>query len=625
MVTEGQQLRMNIFDVGMTLRAFRDSRYQSTAFAVAELIDNSVDAEATFVDVLFVEREEVANERSVSRLSEIAVADNGTGMTGTTLVTALRFGGRGSDSRVHGIRGKYGVGLPTSSLSQCRQVDVWTWQDGINNAVHCYLNVDEIESGDGDVPPYDVLPVPTEWIRVMDESISTSISGTLVVWSNLDQVNEKRADTVMRHMEQEVGRIYRHFISDNHLIADSSVEILMSRFDANMDVAISSRKVRPNDPLYLMPNSATPSEDGDPWGEVPMFEERSDSPRYYSVSWENKEYTVTVRYSKAKDDALKLGSTGQRAGNLLHGRHAGRNTGISVVREGRELVKLLPMRARHDERNRWWGCEISFDGGLDALFGVDHNKQMASHLQGIVDEFANSDLLSFQASDDVEESSPWKRLWEIARDVRDVTTQMRREIEATLKKIRPAIKIPGDEPETPLDVSVSVATTGGKKLEEEGELAPTSTSETAKLLDDESKIAVHTVELIDSGLDAETAAKLAKVMVERGDRYAFVSDTVPGSHMFSVKSREGVIYVTLNIDHPAYEVLRELEDSLLEMEDPSELSNACVALRLLLLSWASAEDQYHDRDQRRRVQDVAGVWGRYAATFFDVELAQRGQ
>ena len=160
MVAEGQQLNMDLFDVGMTLRAFRDSRYQSTAFAVAELIDNSVDADATFVDVLFVEREEMANERSVSRLSEIAVADNGIGMSGSTLVTALRFGGRGSDSRAHGIRGKYGVGLPTSSLSQCRQVDVWTWQDGIGNAVHCYLKVDEIESGRGEVPPYDSLPVP---------------------------------------------------------------------------------------------------------------------------------------------------------------------------------------------------------------------------------------------------------------------------------------------------------------------------------------------------------------------------------------------------------------------------------------------------------------------------------
>ena len=168
----------------------------------------------------------------VSRLSEIAVADNGIGMSGSTLVTALRFGGRGSDSRVHGIRGKYGVGLPTSSLSQCRQVDVWTWQDGISNAVHCYLKVEEIESGRGEVPPYDTELVPADWVRVMNQSVSDSASGTLVIWSILDQVNEKRAETVMRHMEQEVGRIYRHFI------ADDSVDIQMSRFDARMDNAI---------------------------------------------------------------------------------------------------------------------------------------------------------------------------------------------------------------------------------------------------------------------------------------------------------------------------------------------------------------------------------------------------
>ena len=619
MVPEGQQLKMDLFDVGMTLRAFRDSRYQSTAFAVAELIDNSVDADATFVDVLFIEREEMANERSVTRLSEIAVADNGIGMSESTLVTALRFGGRGSHSRVHGIRGKYGVGLPTSSLSQCRQVDVWTWQDGISKAVHCYLKVDEIESGRGEVPPNDTDPVPDDWIRVMNQSVSASASGTLVVWSILDQVNEKRAETVMRHMDQEVGRIYRHFM------ADGSVDIQMSRFDSNMDIAIASREVRPNDPMYLMSSSATPSEERDPWSQTPMFAERTDSPQYYPVWWEDKEYTVTVRYSKANDDALKLGPTGVRAGNLLHGRHAGRNTGISIVREGRELVTLLPMVARHDERNRWWGCEISFDSGLDALFGVDHNKQMASHLEGIVEGFANTDRLSIQESDDVEDESPWKPLWEIVRDVRDITAQMRREIVATLKKIRPVSIINGDVSETPVDVSVSVATTGSLKVEEEGELPPTATSKSANQLDKESLIAVHTDELIDSGIDAETAAKLAKIMVERGDRYAFVSDTVPGSHMFSVKSREGVIYVTLNIDHPAYEVLRELEESLLELEDSGELTNACVALRLLLLSWASAEDQYHDRDQRRRVQDVAGVWGRYAATFFDVELAQRGQ
>ena len=613
MVAHGEQLELDLFDVGMTLKAFRDSRYQSTAFAVAELIDNSVDAEATFIDVLFVEREQVATERHVRRVSEIAVADDGCGMSGDTLVTALRFGGRGPNSHLPGIRGKYGVGLPISSLSQCRRVDVWSWQDGIASTVHCYLDVGEIEDGRGQVPAYDLESVPAQWIRVMNEAVYDSVSGTLVVWSDLDQVNEKRADTVMRHMEQEVGRIYRHFI------AGGEVSIWMSMFDERMDGASVERQVRPNDPMYLMPGSSTPA----PWDVVPMFEERRGGlPLTYSVTWNDKDYTVNVRYSKVKDEALRTSTIGGRAGRLPHGQHAARNTGISVVREGRELVRVVPMVGRHDERNRWWGCEIRFDSGLDSLFGVDHNKQMASHLTQIIDGFSDDVAADYYSGDD--DGNPWHQLVKIVRDVKDETSSMRREVENTLKQIRDISPGGGDGSVAPVDVSVGVATTASRRVEDEGEMDQTATDIVRAEMDDEAKVLQHTELLVSSGVDDEMAGHLARVMVERGDRYAFVSDNVPGSHMFSVKSRAGVIYVTLNIDHPAYEVLRELEESLLDMEDPSNLSSACVALRLLLLSWASAEDHYHDADQRRRVQDMAGTWGKYAATFFDVELAQRG-
>ena len=614
MGTEGKQLNLDLFDVGMTLRAFRDSRYQSTAFAVAELIDNSVDAEATFVEVLFVERPQVVITNEVLRVSEIAVADNGYGMTGETLVTALRFGGRGPDSDVPGIRGKYGVGLPTSSLSQCRRVDVWSWQNAVTSAVHCYLDVDEIEAGDGQIPAYDHRPIPEEWLRVMDESVSTSDSGTLVLWSNLDQVNEKRAGTVVRHMEQEVGRVYRHFL------ARGTTGIKMSLFDHLMEQATDRREIKPNDPLYLMRHSSTP----EPWDSEPMFEKwGAGGGQAYRVPWEGKEYTVEVRYSKAREEVLQPTSTGQSAGSTEYGRHAGRNTGISVVREGRELVKVAPMVGRHDERSRWWGCEISFDSALDGLFGVDHNKQMASHLTSIAEGFADSDRLSYAIADEAGEDSPWMPLYQIVKDIRDNTAAMRREVERTLKQ-RGTQTPDGKETKTPTSMSVGVATKGNRRVEEEGEERPTSTDRDRERMGDESKAQEHKRELESRGYDEEAAERLAQVMVERGDRYAFVSDSVPGSHMFSVKSRAGVIWVTLNIDHPAYDLLRELEESLADLEESSSLSNACVALRLLLLSWASAEDQYHDSVQRMRVQNVAGTWGRYAATFFDVERAELG-
>lgn len=496
MVTEGEQLNLDLFDVGMTLRAFRDSRYQSTAFAVAELIDNSVVTEANFVDVLFVERLQFVTTRDVWRVSEIAVADNGFGMAGQKLGTALRFGGRGPDSNVPGIRGKYGVGLPTSSLSQCRRVDVWSWQDGITSAVHCYLDVDEIEAGDGQVPAYDHKPTPQEWLRIMNESVSRSDSGTLVLWSDLDQVNEKRANTVMRHMEQEVGRIYRHFITDG------TTKIQMSMFDQRMEQPTDRRELKPNDPLYLMRDSNTPT----PWDVKPMFEEWGASGgRSYSVPWEGKEYTVLVRYSKAKEEVLQTTDTGRRAGNTEHGQHAGRNTGISVVREGRELVRVAPMVGRHDERNRWWGCEISFDSGLDALFGVDHNKQMASHLTSIVEGFADSDRLSYQIADEAGGDSPWMPMYQIVRDMRDNTASMRREVIRTLQQKRPPTPVEDEDDTTPTGVSVGVATAGNRRVEEEGEVPQTNTDLIRREMDDEAKAQEHKKELVLRGYDEEGA------------------------------------------------------------------------------------------------------------------------
>ena len=54
----------------------------------------------------------------------MSVADDGSGMTANGLVEALRYGTRRTYSR--GDLGRYGLGLKTASLSQCRSVTVVT-------------------------------------------------------------------------------------------------------------------------------------------------------------------------------------------------------------------------------------------------------------------------------------------------------------------------------------------------------------------------------------------------------------------------------------------------------------------------------------------------------------------
>ena len=105
-----KQLDFAIFPSQLIADALRDSGYKDTDHALAELIDNSLDADARLVEVIVVD--EPADPRVAyarARTHEIAVADDGTGMDRTTLRRALRFGDGTRQTRTR--IGRFGVGL----------------------------------------------------------------------------------------------------------------------------------------------------------------------------------------------------------------------------------------------------------------------------------------------------------------------------------------------------------------------------------------------------------------------------------------------------------------------------------------------------------------------------------
>ncbi|CAM5467159.1 ATPase OS=Streptomyces aurantiogriseus OX=66870 GN=GCM10010251_22590 PE=4 SV=1 [Streptomyces aurantiogriseus] len=86
--------------------------------AIADLVDNSVSAEASTVDVEFT---------WAGRDSWVAVVDNGWGMSAEELVTAMTVAARGPTTpRAATDLGRFGVGLKSASFSQARQVTVTT-------------------------------------------------------------------------------------------------------------------------------------------------------------------------------------------------------------------------------------------------------------------------------------------------------------------------------------------------------------------------------------------------------------------------------------------------------------------------------------------------------------------
>ena len=106
-------------DAQYMLEALRGMDY-TPASAIADLIDNSISANATEVYLLFLSQ----NDNNPKPI--VVIADNGNGMTFDELRKAMRLGGvNPRDTRDITDLGRFGLGLKTASFSQCRRLTVF--------------------------------------------------------------------------------------------------------------------------------------------------------------------------------------------------------------------------------------------------------------------------------------------------------------------------------------------------------------------------------------------------------------------------------------------------------------------------------------------------------------------
>ena len=129
--------------------ALRNTGYKSISSAIAEIVDNSVEAgfDKEFTDVFIFLTEKLDPKTGRKSVKEIAVLDDGCGMDTEKLGCCLGIGFTTRADR-KGL-GRFGVGLPQASLHVCPRVSVYSWQNGYNeNCQKVYLDIDKVKSGE---------------------------------------------------------------------------------------------------------------------------------------------------------------------------------------------------------------------------------------------------------------------------------------------------------------------------------------------------------------------------------------------------------------------------------------------------------------------------------------------
>lgn len=583
----------------LAVKAMRDSGYKDAAHAIAELVDNSIQAGADNVEIICADKIQNLAQRARRRIDQVAVFDNGCGMDSEQLRIALQFG-NGTHlvpEEQDGI-GKFGMGLPNSSISQCQKVEVWSWQK--EKCLYSYLDIEEIMNGDlHEVPEPIEESIPPKWTKLIDGKIG--ISGTLVVWSRLDRVRWKGSKALLENSSLLIGRMYRYFLHQN------KVFILLAAYSPLPEKKwerVYEEFVSPNDPLYLMNDSSCPKLP-DPFEHDVMFEEYGIPDKIGVTLQDGSEHTVTVRYSIVKYPIRKkLGEIGTNPGSTPPGKHAQRNIGVSVVRAARELEINKSFVIGYDPTERWWGAEVSFSPALDEIFGVTNNKQSATAFKQMDFEAdAESEGMTPKEYEDIllEENDPRVFIYRISKRIQSNLNAIRQQLKRGQKNTRKR-KI---ENEDPAELAATKATNARKEDGYSG------TSDKDEDMTPEERTEDLTRAIEELGTDPEEAKEIAVKHVTDGIKYVFQESAYDGPSFFSMTPRGGSIIVTINSNHPVSRYLYEI----LEVSEMESSGKALDALKLILCAWARMEDETQSEKRKQNLSDTRGDWGRMTRDF----------
>jgi hypothetical protein len=216
------------------VEGLRDTGYDFNT-ALADIIDNSIDADASLISVNI--RFEADGE------TLIAISDNGCGMDDNDLLNGMTYGAEGKFNPKR--LGKFGLGLKTASTAFARRLSVISRPDSKSELLKAVWDLDhvarnniwELQRPDTDQTERDLF----------NEVASTS-SGTLVVWTKVDRLLKSGPSSTRRSLKRALDKIVNDFCQHASMVYQRFLDRNDSRA-RNIEIRINGVSIQPWDPF----------------------------------------------------------------------------------------------------------------------------------------------------------------------------------------------------------------------------------------------------------------------------------------------------------------------------------------------------------------------------------------
>lgn len=198
----------------------------SFSSAVADIIDNSISALADKIDIY---------SDPLSSVPYFCILDNGRGMDEQELDNAMLPGSdRNSVEDGELELGRFGLGLKSASLSQCREFIVASKKDGIIRAMTFDLDVieDKNKLMLGVLSDNEISNLP----HISD--LNTYETGTLVIWTKFDKI-----EVLAKNFEDS----FRSLVSESK----KHVELVFHRFYDDISIYFHGKRIDKRDPFLI--------------------------------------------------------------------------------------------------------------------------------------------------------------------------------------------------------------------------------------------------------------------------------------------------------------------------------------------------------------------------------------